>query len=37
LDVARDANFSVIHRFDLADGYWPAADLIDVNGTLYGT
>jgi uncharacterized repeat protein (TIGR03803 family) len=37
LDVDRNANFSVIHRFDGSDGQWPVADLIDVKGTLYGT
>lgn len=35
--ITTDGTESVIHRFTGADGESPAASLIDVDGTLYGT
>jgi|HubBroStandDraft_6_1064221.scaffolds.fasta_scaffold78011_2 uncharacterized repeat protein (TIGR03803 family) len=35
--VAPASSFNVLYRFRRAQGAWPQASLIDVNGTLYGT
>lgn len=35
--VTRAGTERLLHAFDLSDGYYPAADLINVSGTLYGT
>ena len=35
--VSRAGTERLLHAFHLSDGYYPAADLINVKGTLYGT
>ncbi len=35
--ITTSGKYKVLHRFGLYDGSWPAAALVNVDGTLYGT